>query len=209
MKLPNIEYQGDITKSIKAADDAFDMISYYKDLEYFGDEVNYSKYVKEIEKLVRTSRDYSTFIAYLKNILGLNFCQVSSKITDADATIEMHHGPIFTLYDICSVVLNYYLKTGKKISTFKIANTVLDEHFEMRVQVVMMSVTSHEAIKNRDIFLNIHQGVGNINAFINRYADCLDDIQKYKIYQYIQISKNNPSFDTGILDIDNVEKLLK
>lgn len=208
MKLPNIEYKGDITKYIQAEDNPFDNISFFKDIEYFTDEVLYTKFVKEVEKLVRTSKEYSAFVSYIKNILGVNFCQVSSKIYDTDATIEMHHGPIFTLYDICSTILNYYLKTGRKINTFRIANSVIDEHFAMRVQVVMMAVTSHEAIKNRDLYLNVHQGIGDVNSFIQMYADCFDDNQKYKIYQYIQMSKNNPSFDTGILDIENVEKLI-
>ena len=208
MKLPNIEYKGDITKYIQAEDNPFDNISFYKDIEYFADEVSYTRFVKEVEKLVRTSKEYSAFISYIKNILGVNFCQVSSKICDSDATIEMHHGPIFTLYDICSTILNYYLKVGKKINTFRIANSVIDEHYALRVQVVMMAVTNHEAIKNRDLYLNVHQGIGDVNAFIKMYANCFDDVQKYKIYQYIQMSKNNPSFDTGILDIDNVEKMI-
>src|SRR5574343_545945 len=142
MKLPNIEYKGDISKFIEAKDNPYEAISFYKDTDYFTDEIMYNKFVKEVEKLVRTSKDYSAFVSYIKNILGINFCQVSSKIYDTDATIEMHHGPIFTLYDICCVILNYYIKTGRKITTFRIANAVIEEHFAMRVQVVMMAVTN-------------------------------------------------------------------
>lgn len=209
MKLPNIEYKGDISKFIQAKDNPYDCISFFKDRDYFSDEVPYNKFVKEVEKLVRTSKDYSAFVSYIKNILGINFCQVSSKIYDTDATIEMHHGPIFTLYDICSIILNYYIKTGKKITTFKIANAVIEEHFALRVQVVMMAVTNHEAIKNKDIYLNVHQGIGNVNEFIKRYADCFDDDQKYKVWSYINMSKMNDSFDTGILDIDDISKMIK
>lgn len=121
----------------------------------------------------------------------------------------MHHGPIFTLYDICCVILNYYIKTGRKITTFRIANAVIEEHFAMRVQVVMMAVTNHEAIKNRDIYLNVHQGIGNVNEFIKMYADCFDDNQKYKIWSYINMSKMNDSFDTGILDTEHIAKMIK
>lgn len=209
MKLPNIEYKGDISKFIEAKDNPYEAISFYKDTDYFTDEIMYNKFVKEVEKLVRTSKDYSAFVSYIKNILGINFCQVSSKIYDTDATIEMHHGPIFTLYDICCVILNYYIKTGRKITTFRIANAVIEEHFAMRVQVVMMAVTNHEAIKNRDIYLNVHQGIGNVNEFIKMYADCFDDNQKYKIWSYINMSKMNDSFDTGILDTEHIAKMIK
>ena len=65
MKLPNIEYKGDISKFIEAKDNPYEAISFYKDTDYFTDEIMYNKFVKEVEKLVRTSKDYSAFISYI------------------------------------------------------------------------------------------------------------------------------------------------
>lgn len=210
MKLPNIEYKGDISKFIEASDDPFATILFYKDIDYFKDEILYNRFVKEVEKLVRTSKEYSAFVGYIKNKLGINFCQVSSNIYESDkVVIEMHHGPIFTLYDICSVILNWFIKHGYKITTFRVANKVIDEHFAMRVQVVMMAITNHEAVHNRDIFLNVKQGIGNLNEFIKTYSDCLEDDQKYKIWNYINLSKSNESFDKGFLDVDQIQKYVQ
>lgn len=209
MKLPGIEYKGDISKFIESESDMYSNICFYKDLDYFKDEVLYSKFVKACEKQIRNSKDYSAFISYVKNVLGINYCQVSSKIYDTDATIELHHGPIFTLYDVTSVVLNWYLKTGTKINTFRIVNRVLDEHFDLHVQVIMMTTTNHQAAHNRDIFNHFNQGIGNINEFIKFYSDCLDDIHKYKIWNFINFCKDNPSFDRGILDVDHISKIVK
>lgn len=209
MDFANIKYIGDISKYIEAKDDPYAAISFYKDIEYFEDSTRYSKFVKSVESSVRRSKDYKVFISYIKNVLGINFCQVSSNIYDTDATIEMHHGPIFTLYDITSVMLNYFLKTGKEINTLRLTDAVLEEHFELRVQVVMMAVTNHEAAHNRDLFLNVRQGIGNITEFISRYKDCLDDIHKYKLWNYINICKSNDSFDRGYLDVDHVAKIIK
>ena len=209
MEFGNIRYVGDVSKFIEAKDDPYAMICLHKDLDYFQDDTYYSKFVKSCEKSIRNSKDYKVYIAYIKEILGIKFCQVSSHICDDDATIELHHGPIFTLYDVTSVILNYFLKTGKKINTMRITDAVLQEHFELRVQTVMLATTNHEAAHNRDIFLNLRQGVGNLTEFIDMYKDCLDDIQKYKIWNYINMCKANPSFDRGYLDVDHIAKVIK
>ena len=209
MEFANIQYNGDVSKYIEAKDDPYACISLHKDKDYFLDDTKYVKFVKNCERVVRTSDDYKAFIAYIKGVLGINFCQVSSQIYDTDATIELHHGPIFTLYDIVSIVLNDFLRTGKKINTMRIADAVLDEHFELRVQVVMLAKTNHEAAHNRDLFLNVNQGIGNLDEFIKYYKDSLDDIHKYKIWNYINMCKNNPSFDRGYLDVDHIAKVVK
>lgn len=209
MEFANIKYNGDISKYIEAEDDPYASISLYKDIDYFQDETLYTKFIKGCESFIRTSPDYRAFIAYIKNVLGINFCQVSSHIYDTDASIEMHHGPIFTLFDITSVILNYFLKTGKKINTFRIADTVLQEHFDLHVQVVMMATTNHEAAHNKDLFLHVNQGIGNLTEFIDLYKDYLDDIHKYKIWNYLNMCKSNPSFDRGYLDVDHVSKVIK
>lgn len=209
MEFANIKYIGDVSKFIEAEDDPYAVISLNKDVDYFQDDTNYTKFVKKCEQEVRKSKDYKKFISYIKTILGINFCMVSSSIYDTDATIEMHHGPIFTLYDITSVILNYFIKTGKKINTLRIADAVLQEHYELRAQVVMLAITNHEAAHNRDLFLNVKQGIGNLTEFISLYKDYLDDIQKYKIWNYLNMCKANPSFDRGYLDVDHIEKMIK
>lgn len=208
MDLPGIVYEGGITKTV-SSDDTPDVIMMYKTVEFFQEDAAYNRFVKTVERMVRTSADYKAFTNWVKTILGVNFCQVSSQILDGEATIEMHHGPLFTLYDVVSIVLNDYIQSGKKISTYRIADSVLAEHFELRVQFVMLAKTNHEAISNRDLFLNMRQGIGNVNAFIQKYAHALDDEQKYKIWSYINYSKLNDTYDTGILDADHISKMLK
>jgi hypothetical protein len=213
MDLPNITYNGDISKFIYADDDYYDAISYFKDKDYFIDITNYSKFIKAVERMVRTSKEYSGFVSYIKSVLGINFCQVNSKITDEDATIEMHHGPLFTLYDICEVILNFFIKSNMKINTFRVSNAVIEEHYALRVQVVMLAITNHEAFHNRDLFLNIQQGIGDIDSFIKKYTPYLTDDQKYKIWNYINLCENNEgfskSFDKGLLDTEYIKKYVK
>lgn len=210
MKLPNIKYAGDISKFVEAADDPFEFISYRKDIDYFSDMTNFVSFVKDVEVIVRGSKEYSFFVETLKKVYGLNFCQVfSNVVSDVGVTVEMHHGPIFTLFDIIAVITNHYIKRGYTITIMRIADKVIDLHYEGLVQVVMLAKTSHEAVHNRDIFLNVNQGFGNLDAFIKRYTGDLEDEQKYKIWNYINLCKSNQSFDTGILDVDHIKKFVK
>ena len=73
----------------------------------------------------------------------------------------------------------------------------------------MLAVTNHEAVTNRDLFLNIRQGIGNVNEFIAKYGPYFDDDQKFKVWSYIEYSKHNDTYDTGILDVKNVTKMLR
>lgn len=213
MEMPNIEYTGDISKFITTEDDMYNNIMYYKDNDFFMDSINYSKFIKGCERLVRTSKDYSKFVSVIKNEFGIDYCQVSPKIHDVDTQIEMHHGPLFTLYDICEVITNYFLMSNFKVNSFRIANQVMQEHWDLRVQVIMLSTTNHEAVHNRDIFINYNQAIGDIDSFIKRYTPYLSDEQKYKIWNYFNLCNNNPafakSFDRGILDLDYVKKYIK
>lgn len=213
MDMPNITYKGDLARFIEATDGNDDPLLYFKDEEYFLSDSCYDKFIKEVERTVRTSKDYSAFVGYIKNTLGMNFCQVSSKIYESkNVEIEMHHGPIFTLYDICEVILNWFIRNKQRINSFRVADKVLQEHYDFHVQVIMLSVTAHEGVHNRDIFTHFNQGIGNVKEFIEIYHRYFSDEQKYKIWNYLHLCETpgfSKSFDTGLLDVDNIKKYIQ
>ena len=200
--LPDIIYNRDNITPIVDATTSYYHILMYKNEEYFSNYENYVNFVKGCEKLVRTNDRYSKYINYLKKEVKLNKCQVLKNVTDEDASIEMHHGPIFTLFDICAIVLEYYLLKKWKISTMRIADTVLDEHQANRIQVVMVSTTVHEEIHNGDLFINYHQAFGDINAFLKKYKDAISDEYREQLNRYIDRSLLYDSNDFGILDLN-------
>ena len=211
--IPNLQFSGDYAKFVENAEDPSSCISFYKGPDYFEDISVRDKFIRSVEQMVRTSDDYKHFIRWIKTTVGINFCQVSSSIVDHDEAghgpkntiIEMHHGPLFTLRDYVMAVLYSFLDQGKPVTTFTITDQVLEEHYKLHVQVVMLTKTNHEAVHNRDIFLNLRQGIGNISEFIKEYAPYFDDDQKYRIHRYIALCKDNDSYDNGILDVNDVE----
>jgi hypothetical protein len=61
---------------------------------------------------------------------------VLSNVSCSDDEIEMHHGPLLTLYDIVSVVLNHYIKNDLPFlwedgGNVQFSETPSEEKFEM------------------------------------------------------------------------------
>lgn len=205
--LPDIIYDKSNITPIVDAHTSFYNVPFYKDAEYFNNYESYVSFVKGCEKLVRTNDRYNKYIAYLKREVKLDHCQVLKNITDEDASIEMHHGPIFTLFDYCAIVLEYFLLKKWKITTARVADVVLDEHQKNRIQVVMVSSTVHEEIHNGQIFINQNQAYGDLQAFINKYQAALSDEYKEMINRYVDRSLIYDSNDFGVLELN--KNLLK
>ncbi len=200
--LPDILYDKSDLTPIVDASGSFYKILMYKDLEYFSNYESYVAFVKGIEYAVRHNDRYNKYISYLKKEVKLNHCQVLKDISDEDADIEMHHGPIFNLFDICSIVLEYFLLKKWKISTFRVADVVLQEHMRNRVQVVMVSTTVHQEIHDGEIFINYHQAYGNLNEFIKKYKDAISNEYRDQINKYIDKSLLYNSNDFSVLELN-------
>ena len=204
--LPDIIYDRNKITPIVDAIHSYYNIPYYKNAEYFSNFESYVNFIKGIEKAVRTNDRYNKYIYYLKNEVKLNRCQVLKNVVSDEEhkkiTVEMHHGPIFTLFDVCAIILEYFILKNWKISTFLVADAVLDEHQKNRVQVVMVSKTVHEEIHNGDIFINRHQAWGDLNAFIKKYACAMSPEYKEQVNRYIDRSFLYDTNDFGVLELN-------
>lgn len=200
--LPNILYDKTRATNIIDSHVAPYQLIMFKDEDYLSNYDNYVGFVKGIEHTVRNNDRYKKYINYLKKKIKLNKCQILKNVTDEDASIEMHHGPIFTLYDVCAIVLEYYIMKGWKISTFSVADTVLEEHMRNRVGVIMVSTTMHEEIHEKNIFIHYKQAWGDINAFTKKYADAMSDEYREQLNRYIDRCLLYDSNDFGILELN-------
>jgi hypothetical protein len=185
-------------------------IPFYKDNDYFSNFDNFIGFVKETEKMVRTSTFYNKYISYIKDDIGLKCCQVLPNIEDDYADIEMHHGPILTLFDYISILIDYLLINNKKINSFIVSNIIIDEHYDNNIQIVMLSKTVHQQVHANNIFINLHQAFGDLNTFLKKYNQGLHEDQINKINQYIELSKKYNSFDKNVLELNkNIKKWSK
>lgn len=198
--LPNIIYEETEGTSIIDSPDSPYFLEFEKHDEFFSSLESKVRFIRDCEKLVRQNDRYSKYIHQLKNEVKLDHCQVLSNLTDKDCTIEMHHGPIFTLYDYCEIMIDHYLSKGWKITSFRIAKHVLDEHWANRIQVVMLSTSMHQEVHDREIFINMQQAWGNLHEFLKRYK--LNDDLKEKYNRYVDRSMMLDSTSYEILRLN-------
>lgn len=186
------------------------IVPFYKDETYILDNINFVKFIKNVESQVRTSKDYKAYIYYLKNVLDppLNRCMVYSNIDDSMANIEMHHF-LFTLFDYVEIIIGWYLKQGKLFSSSRIFSIVMEEHRKHHIPVMMLSEAVHKAIhndhkNNSSTFLDYRSAHGDIVSFLEKYYSGLSysHIAKLKKYfeKYKEYSENPPEdfFETVI-----------
>lgn len=193
--LPNIIYDNIGKTSIIDSPTSPYLLEFNKSEEFFSSLESRTRFLKDCERLVRDNDRYNKYIHRLKTKVKLNRCQVLSGLTDMDCTVEMHHGPIFTLYDYCDIILDFYLQKGWDITTFRIAKHVLDEHWADRIQVVMLSITIHQEVHDREMFLNMQQAWGDLHSFLKRYRLHPDLKDKYDRYVDRSMMLDSTTYD--------------
>lgn len=204
--IANIKVTGGEKNPTLDSDDSEFIIPFYKDSDYFFVLQNFVDFVKSVEALVRKHPDYNGYIAGLRK-LGLTKCQVLSHIDTEDETfdntkIEMHHGPIFTLFDLAAIITEWAIQQEMKITTFAIADILLEEHYQHNVQVVMLSKTVHEQVHQQNVWINFNQAFGNIGRFVTKYMAGLTPRHVQKINDYLNKSLEMDSYHNGCLTLN-------
>lgn len=194
---------------VKEKDGYFELPFYIKSSIFYNDS-EYNKFVKSVEKMVRQSDYYKDYISILKHDYGLNHCMILSNIdSEGDVEIEMHHGPLMTLYDVVSLITNHYLVQKKNISTFKIADIVLKEHFNHNIQVIMLSKTVHELVHKGKILIDPKQCIGNFNKLIEKYGDGLTKEMSEAINQYLSLVERYGTSENDLLNTTSIRSWSK
>lgn len=165
----------------------------------------FERFIKGCEHCVRSDDRYKTIIGHLREA-GVKRCAFLGNLPEDDKIkLEMHHGPIFNLFDICDIVTRACLNRGTPITTYDVGDLVLTEHDLNNIMVVMLSLPAHKGSHNyqsrRKIFVNIKATVGRIDRFIDRWEDGMIDehwsyIDRYKT----ECIKAKDSIDNGLFD---------
>lgn len=172
-------------KSIKEADGDVTLINnqtrnFLGKFYFHGIETKEIKqFIKNVEKLVRTSDSYKKYIGYL-GTQGLTHDVTMKNITQDKATLEFHHYP-FTLYDIVEIIVNYHMKKNDRFTSLSIAEEVIECHFENLIGVARLSKTNHQLTHSGCLFIPLASVFGNVNKFVEKYYDGLftDQIETY------------------------------
>ncbi len=192
------------------SDNATFYLEYDKTEDYFSFFDNEVAFYKGCEDLVRAHEFIRvTYPRYLKEVVGLDTCQIFPNIKDDDrkrVSIEMHHFPL-TLFDICEIVTkDLRAKHDKNITTPKVANIVVEEHRQNHCRIIKVNKSAHQKIHDDEIYINYAQGFGDTIAFLEKYHLGVDKAMRQKINDYLAWSLEHDSTDNGVLQLADVMK---
>ena len=151
------------------------------------DPKDFKKYINDIEKIVRSSREYKIYIQFLRTYMDMNTSLFSENISNAQTTkikIEIHHTP-FTLFDITMTVFNKRSRLGENLNCFLVAKEVAYLHYFLYVGLIPLSKTEHKLVHNQSLFVPLDKVLGRYDEFIEMYREDIpsDAMERYEIYK--------------------------
>lgn len=168
------------------------------------------KFIKRVEKSIRTSIEYRDYMNFLKDHVDMDKCVFFSKISNKDNKkfkIEIHHEP-FTLYDYVSIVLEKTISEGEEINELLIADEVLELHYLNMVGLVPLSKTMHKLVHNSTkVFVPLNACYGQYSQFLEKYEQYIPEEIYDKLEQKINLSKNltKESFEDILREFTYIE----
>lgn len=150
-------------------------------------EKEFKKYINDIERIVRNSREYKVYIQYLRNYMDMNTSLFSPNVSNAQSTkirIEIHHTP-FTLFDITMTVFNKRSRCGESLNVFLVAKEVAYLHYFLYVGLVPLSKTEHLLVHNQSLLVPLDKVLGRYNEFIEMYRQDIpvDAMERFNVYE--------------------------
>jgi hypothetical protein len=151
------------------------------------------KFIKKVERLVRSNPDYKLYLEWLREERGLDKCAYFHNVNSWKAEIQLHH-VLSNLYTICVTVANRLLSTNKRVSSFILADEVVKLHLEDKIALVPLSTTVHELVHAKKVRIPKSQIYGNYQAYYEQHVAFMDDAEK-QIYadneQYLTLQRSD------------------
>ena len=144
-------------------------------IKTFDDEKEFDKFIKTVERLIRSSTEYRLWLSYLINTLGQNTCSFTGENTN-ECDIEIHHHPI-TLYTICKGVISKHITNEEEFCSFDIAREVIELHFQNKVGYIPLLSDLHKKYHNGFLPIPIELIHGNFRHLLSEYPFEEDEIQ--------------------------------
>ena len=148
------------------------------------------RFIKKIEALVRGSREYKSYISYLRNDLNMNRCSFLPNLdfsTD-EVGLEMHHCPI-TLYTLVDVVITHRLARGQAVTSLSVADEVMRMHFENKVGLVPLCRSAHKLVHSGGLIVHPLMVHGDYLGFLRSYPDGVSEELVAQLLAFINVDE--------------------
>ena len=187
INLNEVEYRGDFITIVKK-----DEIPVYDKIDYdMSNETEMKRYMKELERTIRTSYEYQSMIRFLKNNMNMNQCAIYENVNNINAPgikIEVHHSP-FSLYDICNIVIQKRFQNYESLEIEAVAKEVMFLHYNLLVGLIPLSETVHDLVHNSILFIPIDKVFGYVKMFYDLYNPYMSVDIKASLNNILEYSK--------------------
>lgn len=155
----------------------------------FEGEGEYTKFIRNCEKLIRGCNEYKLWRNYITDVLQVQNCAITLERMD-QTTVDIHHHPV-SLFTVVKSLVNQKLEHEEPFCTFDICTKTIELHFQNIIGYVPLLASMHQKYHNG--FLNIPRSMikGNYNTFLTEYSKFLDDEEIEKINQKLSITDHN------------------
>ena len=155
----------------------------------FENEAEYTKFIRNCERHIRSSIEYKQWRNYIIDVLGVQTCMVTNERMD-QCTIEVHHH-VPSLFVLVKSITNKLMDEEKEFSTFDVSLEAIKYHFQNKVGYVTLIKSIHEKFHNG--FLGVPANVikGNYKAFMEEFSAHMDDEDLDVITQRLSVNENN------------------
>jgi len=139
----------------------------------FANDSEYGKFIKNCEKLIRSSIEYKMWRSYLIDVLKINSCFITHETMD-ECKLEIHHH-LPSLYAVVKSIVNKKISNKEPFATFDICTEAIELHYMNKIGFIPVITNIHEKIHNGSLKVPIHLVQGDYKYFIDNYMQYLDD----------------------------------
>jgi len=159
----------------------------------FENETEYTKFVKNCEKIVRGSLEYKLWRKYIIDVLGVNECMMTHE-SGVECTIEVHHH-VPSLFILIKSLINKKIEENSEFSTFDIALETIELHFLNKIGYLVLIESMHEKFHNGFLKVPFEFIKGDYRFFLENYSKYLDTDDLDVLNERLAYSlKDNPDF---------------
>lgn len=138
-----------------------------------NDEKERKTYFKNVEKIIRKSKEYQKFTQFLREECNMSECSIYENVNNQDTfkiKIHQHHHP-YTLFDISNAVFNKRFAFQESLDEELVAEEIIWLHYNLYVGMISLSETVHELVHNNYLFIPLDRVFGDYKGFTNMYLD--------------------------------------
>lgn len=136
-------------------------------IKSFFSEKDFDKFVKGVDKLVRSSSEYRSWVQYIIEVQGQTSCALTGE-NIGECVLDVHHHPI-NLYTITKCVISDFISKSLSFNSFDIATKVIELHYLNKVGYILLLSDLHKKFHEGFQKLPIELVKGDYKYILHNY----------------------------------------